>query len=214
MIGTITAGVIILPKRAFRYSEIKQNMTLETLESLPIWVKYVEDGEGWNEAAYKNFCESDLKASEECEDILKVIPTGNLYVNGQLILEEAKVEQVIKGSCRAKTIWLANGLLCTLEYEKDKVILDGMNRSFMQKNCEYLVFVEALSANPYSEKQVYTEYSSMWNCCYNLTWNSTELVNSDGTDYNPKIEFYVANQKVLECYNKTKKLLIEKWIKQ
>ena len=206
-------GAIVLPKKAFKTASIKNTMTLEELQALPIQVKYVEDIESWNEDFFSGFCQEQLDGAEKCGNIFKVTPTGNIYINYQLIMEEAKIESVIKGTCTDKTIWLKNGLAATVEYDGKNVMLDGMDRSFMQKGCEYLVFVEEEKTNPYSERKVYTEQENMWFGCLNITRDSDTVVDGDGARYDVETEFYANDKKIIDCYNETKKVLMEKWLK-
>lgn len=210
----ILVSAFMLPKKAFKDVAIKTTMTLEELQNLPIQVKYVEDIETWNEEFFSGFCQEQLDGAEKCENIFKVIPTGNLYINNQIIMEEAKIQSVIKGTCTDEIIWLKNGLADTVEYDGKNAILNGMDRSFMQKGCEYLIFVDKVKTNPYSEKKVYIEQENMWFGCYNLTRDSNVVVASDGVEYDAEVEFYANDKKIIDCYNRAKKELIEKYLKK
>lgn len=207
----VFGSAALLKTLAFRESKVKNEMTLEELQKLNIKMDYVETIDSWDEKFFSSFCQNQLAAAESCENILKVIPTGNLYINSHLILQEAKVESVIKGKCTYNTIWLQNGLNCTLLDRGEDILLTGISRSFMQEDCEYLIFGEEALTNAFSEKKVYTETEGMWFGCYNLSSNKDTVVKSKEPLYDPNIEFYADNIKIIQCYNKAKKELMDKY---
>lgn len=204
-------GAFVLKHYAFQDAPITQNMTLEQIQQLPIKMAYVETEEGWNEASYASFCKKQLAGAEKSDCIMKVTPTGNLYINRGLILQEVSVKNVIKGECRYDTIWIKNGLRNGLVYRGKDVLLAGKDTSFMQEGCEYLVFIEPAATNQYSEKKVYEEFEEMWFGCYNLTKDSNTIVDANEPEYDPDIEFYTSNEKLIECYNEAKKELVKKY---
>ena len=199
---------------AFQNAPCKNEMTLEELQSKSIKVKYVETGENWTEEMYTNFSKEQLEASKECSYIFKVIPTGNIYFNAGIILQEVTVEDVIRGKCEYETIWIHNGLRTTMKYNGKNIILLGMDRSFMQEDCEYLLFCDSLPTNKYSNKKVFHEAEEMWMGCYNVTRDCEETVQKKLADYNAKIEFYSNSEKIISCYNEAKDVLIQEYIKE
>lgn len=210
-IVVVFGSAVLIRTFAFRESEVKNEMTLEELQQLNIKMDYVETIDSWNEEFFSSFCQNQLDGAESCENILKVTPTGNLYINSHLILQEAKVEGVIKGNCIYSTIWLQNGLCCTLQDRGEDILLTGSSRSFMQEGCEYLIFGEEAATNAYSEKKVYTEIENMWFGCYNLNRDSDRVVDDKEPSYDPEIEFYADDKKIIGCYNKAKQELIKRY---
>lgn len=204
---------IVLGNIAFKKSPLENSMTLQELQNMEIQVDYIEDSKDWTDEWYNSFVNDQLLAAEECGNILIVKPTGNIYFNRGLILQEAEVLNVLKGGCTYETIWLRNGLRSTLEYENDRVILKGMDRSFMQEDCEYLFFCDALSTNEYSEKKVYIESDAMWFGCYNLTRDNIIAMEEGNNTYNPLIEFYTSSERTAKCYSEAKRMLIGKYCK-
>lgn len=205
-------GAYVLHILAFAKAPCKNETTLDELQSNRIKVEYVEDG--WSDEKYESFCSDELMASEECRYIFKARPTGRLYFNQSLILQEVQVEEVLGESCDYETIWIDNGLAATLRYNKENIILSGMNRSFMQEDCEYLLFCEEVGTNSYSKRKVFREMEEgMWTGCYNITRDCETTVELEYPDYNPEIEYYSSNQRVLECYIEAKKALMERYLK-
>lgn len=204
-------SVVLLRDKIFETSPLKNEMTLNELQSMQIQVEYIEDSKGWTDEWYNSFVNDQLSAAEESENILIVKPTGNIYFNKGLILQEAKVLDVLEGDCQYELVWLRNGLRSTLEYKDGKVVIRGMDRSFMQEDCKYLLFCDELSTNAYSKKKVYVEPDAMWFGCYNLTRDNIIAMKEDDNTYNPLIEFYTSSERTAEIYRETKKQLIEKY---
>lgn len=209
----IAVLAVIIRNMAFPACPITNNMTLKELSKLDIRVAYIEDSKSWTDEVYDSFCENELSGAKECSNILVGRPTGNIYFNRGTILQEVFVRKVIKGSCKYEKIWLQNGLQSTLEYDSDKVILSGMDRSFMQEDCDYLLFCSSSAVNKYSDKKVYTEASGMWFGCYNITRDSEIVMEANENKYNSQIEFYTSSKRTMQCYNKTKGKLLEIYCK-
>jgi len=200
--------------QVFSYAPISNEMLLEDLQKQKIRVTYVETIEDWDETSIKQFGDEQLRKSKKCKTIFVVKPTGNLYFNAGLIMQEVTIKKVIKGKETSDTIWVRNGLHSTLTYDKKKneVELSGMDRSFMQTDCEYLLFCKALETNPYSNQKMYTEFGNMWFGCYNLTNSSDKTVPIKNAYYDSSIEFYVDDEELLSGFNEAKKKLIEYYV--
>ncbi len=205
------AVVVIIAIRniAFQSCPLSNNITLDDLQEMDIQVEYIEDSKSWTSEVYDSFCDDQIAGSKKCSCVLIGVPTGNIYFNRGTILQELYVEQVIKGECKYEKIWLQNGLLSTLTYDEDSIILKGMDRSFMQEDCKYLLFCDPIATNEYSEKKVYTEADAMWFGCYNLTRDCDIVMEENQNEYNSEIEFYTSSEKTVSYYNEAKRKLIE-----
>ena len=204
IIGCITGRNIAFPS-----SPISNTMTLEELQKMEIQVGYVETSETWTDEVYDAYYNNQIEGSKEAGCILIGVPTGNLYFNRGTILQEVLVEQVIRGTCKYEKIWLQNGLRSTLVYEEEHVTLKGMDRSFMQEDCKYLLFCDPIATNKYSDRKVYTEADAMWFGCYNLTRDCDVIMGENENAYNPDIEFYTSSEKTMQYYNEAKRALVE-----
>ncbi len=200
-----------LKQQVFSDAPISNKMTLEELQKQKIRVTYVETMKEWDNASIKAFGEEQLKKAKKCKTVFIVKPTGNLYFNEGLILQEVKIEKIVRGKEMSDTIWVRNGLHSTLTYDKEKgeVELSGMNRSFMQIGCEYLLFCKPFETNQYSKHKIYTEVDDMWFGCYNLTKSSNKTVSLKKAYYDPSIEFYVDDKRLLSAFNEAKKKVME-----
>lgn len=198
-----------IKKIAFSSCPLSNHTTLEELNQMNLQVEYVEDSASWTSEVYDSFTDNEVAGAKECSCILVGKPTGNIYFNRGTVLQEVYVTKVIKGSCKYKKIWIQNGLKSTLTYDKGTVLIKGMDRSFMQEECEYLLFCNPIATNQYSDKKVYTEAEGMWFGCYNLTRDSNIIVEGNDNTYNPQVEFYTTKEKTIECYNQAKRKLIE-----
>ena len=108
-----------IKSQVFSYAPITNEMTLEDLQKQKIQVTYVESIEGWSEKDITQFGKEQLKKSKKCKNVFIVKPTGNIYFNQGLILQEVRINKVIKGKETADTIWVRNGLHSTLHYKKN-----------------------------------------------------------------------------------------------
>lgn len=200
--------------KVFLEAPISNEMTLEELQKQKIRVTYVETIADWDETRIQEFSEKQLKKSKRCRKIFIVKPTGNVYFNDGLTLQEVKIKKMIKGKETSDIIWVRNGLHSTMTYDKkkDEVVLSGMDRSFMQTDCEYLLFCTASETNKYSARKIYTETGKLWFGCYNLTRSSDSIVSSQNAYYDPSIEFYVDDEKVLAAFNESKEKLIQYYV--
>lgn len=203
---------VIYKSMAFKDSPLSNEMTMKQLSHLNMRVDNVVDESGWDESVFESYTDNQLAGAEECNSILVGKPTGNIYFNKGTILQEVKVENVIRGTCKYEKIWLQNGLRSTLAYDGNDVIIKGMDRNFMQEDCEYLLFCTPSGVNRYSDRKIYTEAEGMWFGCYNLTRDSDILITEDNKRYHPNAEFYTSSQRVLQCYNEAKKKLIQSYI--
>lgn len=211
LIGIIlSGGVILLLKHfAFPSSPISNNMSLKKLQQMDLRVTNIETSEGWSEEGYDLFCEQQLEGAESCANIVIGKPTDNIYFNRGTILQEVSVLEVLRGKCKYKKIWVQNGLLSTIKFDEGKVLVTGMDRSFMQEDCTYLLFIDSLRTNKYSTKKVYTETDKMWFGCYNLERDCDVIMSGDDDKYNEEIEFYTMSERIMKCYNQAKRKLIE-----
>lgn len=114
-------SVVLLRDKIFETSPLKNEMTLNELQSMQIQVEYIEDSKGWTDEWYNSFVNDQLSAAEESENILIVKPTGNIYFNKGLILQEAKVLDVLEGDCK---YLLFCDELSTNAYSKKKVYVE------------------------------------------------------------------------------------------
>lgn len=209
-------GAYVLRMIAFKKAPCKNEMKLSQLQKNDIKVQYLDSSEDWTEAELDDFRSNEIEVAKTCEYIFKAKPTGKIYFNRSVILQEVRVEKVIRGACDYSTIWINNGLAATLTYDEGNIILTGMPRSFMQEDCEYLIFCEAADINKYSDRKVFQEQEGMWLCCYNVTRDCDTTVNKEYPDYNDydkNIEYYNSNKGVLEYYIETKKILMEMYLK-
>ncbi len=205
-------GILLLKAVAFRKAPCENEMTLGDLQSQSIVVEYVETDEGWSEESLSGFCQRQIELSEDCTTILRVKPTENIYFNQSIILQEVSVEEVVRGDCPDKKIWIDHGLASTITYRDKKIVLSGMERSFMQLDCEYLLFCDPVATNRYSDRKVYREMDELWIGCYNITRDCVDTVQKNDPPYDDKIEFYCTSKSLLECYMDTKKALKEKYL--
>lgn len=211
-IAVLLLLAVIVRIIAFPTCPLSANMTLDELNKMNLKVGYIEDSASWTSEVYETFCDNEIAGAKECDSILVGEPTGKIYFNRGTILQEVLVEEIIRGNCPYEKIWLQNGLKSTLLYDEDAVVIDGMDRSFMQKGCEYMLFCTPSATNKHSDKKVYTEADGMWFGCYNLSRDSDIVMKDNQNEYNPQIEFYTSSEKTMQCYNKTKKKLIELYI--
>lgn len=207
-------GIYLLKAIAFRKAPCENEMTLGELQKQSIAVEYVETDESWSDESLSVFCQRQMELAENCNTILKARPTGNIYFNQSVILQEVFVEDVMTGDCPYKKIWLDHGLASTMIYQGNQIILSGMERSFMQEDCEYLLFCDPVETNRYSDRKVYREMDEMWIGCYNITRDCMVPVKKDYPLYDEKIEFYCTSEKLLGCYRDTKKMLLEKYLQE
>lgn len=210
----VVVGCRIIRTIAFPTSPLSNTMTLKELQKMDIEVMYIESSESWTSEVYDKFCEEQIAGSKQCSSILVGVPTGNIYFNKGTILQEISVKQVVKGKCNYEKIWLQNGLLSTFIYEDETVKLRGMDRSFMQEDCEYLLFCDPIATNKYSDKKVYTEADSMWFGCYNLTRDCDIVMKENENMYRSDIEFYTTSEKTIQYYNKAKRMLIDMYCEE
>lgn len=204
--------VLTIRHRAFRNCSLSNYMRLDELQKLDLKVDYIETSEDWTDEWYNSFSDRQLLGAEECKCIIVANPTGEIYFNRGSILQEVYVKNVIKGECSYGKIWIQNGLNSTMEYKDGVVTICGMDRSFMQKDCEYLLFCDEMTANDFSNKKVYNEAEGMWFGCYNLTRDYNKAMNRGENKYNPEIEFYTYSLKTILCYNDAKHKLIDKYV--
>lgn len=198
---------------AFKEALFSNCITVKDLEKCKIKIEYTYDAGNWEQADFDAFVEEQLEGAKDVSNILVVKPTGNIYFNNDIVLEEVNVKTVIKGKCKYNTIWINDGLLNSIRYENEQVVVTGYDRSFMQEDCEYLVFLDELDTNKYSERKVYSETEAMWNGCYNITRDCVETSGKKMVTYNPDIEYYNNSKELLECYMKAKHSLMEAYMK-
>ncbi len=196
----------------YKNAPISTEMTLEELEKQNIRVQYVDEAEGCTDEYFEDFVQEQIEEAENCPNILLVKPTEQIYFNKDMVLQQVEVKQVIKGKCSYDKVWITNGLSSSLSYNGTDVILSGMERSFMQTDCEYLLFCNASYVNKYSDKKIYSEAENMWIGCFNVTRDCVTTVEGDLCYYNPAIEYYSTNKKLLNSYMETKHSLIDKYL--
>lgn len=202
----------IARQSGYNSAPISMEMTLKELEKQNIRVQYVDEAKGCTDEYFESFVQEQIEESENCSNIFLVNPTGQIYFNKDIILQEVEVKQVIKGKCSYDKVWISNGLSSTLTYDGTDVILSGMERSFMQTKCEYLLFCDTSYINKYSDKKIYSESENMWIGCYNVTRDCVTTVEGDLCYYDPAIEYYSTNKKLLNSYMETKHVLMDKYL--
>lgn len=209
--GFIIIVSIIARTVAFRESPLKNEMSLNDLQKNNIKVKYIERSSGWDKTFYEKFESNILNAAEECDYVFLVKPTDKIYFNAGVILQQVKIEKQFSNEISEEYIWIHNGLRCSLDYENECIVLSGMDRSFMQEDCEYLVFCERASVNKYSKKKVYRETEEMWIGCFNVSRDSIKKVESEMADYDSEMEYYSDGEDILKCYMGAKHQLMKKY---
>ena len=108
-------------------------------------------------------------------------------------------------------IWLDNGLKATITQSDDTIIIDGIDRSFMQKNCEYLIFCDYVGINKCSDKKIYREAEDMWIGCFNISRDCTQAIKTDEAVYNPDIDYYNSDKKTLETYIRLRNEIVKNY---
>lgn len=191
---------------------ISTEMTLGELEKLKIRVQYVDEATGCTDEYFQSFVQEQIEEAKNCSNIFWVKPTEQIYFNKDVILQEVEVKQVIKGKCTYDKVWITNSLSSTLDYNGTDVILSGMERSFMQTECEYLLFCDASYINAYSDRKIYSEAENMWIGCYNVTRDCLTTVDGDFCYYDSSIEYYSTSKKLLNSYMETKHVLMEQYL--
>ena len=99
----------------------------------------------------------------------------------------------------------------TLYYVDGKVLLKGMQRSFMQKENRYLLFLSARAIYKCFKEKVYEEDDIMWSGCYNIENDCYETVASKNAIYNKNADYFSSNKKMVNAYIEAKHLLMKKY---
>lgn len=196
---------------AFRESPLKNEMNLNDLQKNDIKVKYIEHSSSWDKTFYEKFASDILGAAKECDYVFLVQPTEKIYFNTGVILQQVRIIRQFSSKISDEYIWIHNGLNCSLDYRDGCIVLSGMDRSFMQEDCEYLVFCEKAPINKYSQKKVYREAEEMWIGCFNVSRDSTKTVEGEMADYDSSIEYYSDGEDILKCYMKAKHQLMKRY---
>lgn len=207
--GIIVVVSIIAHTIAFKESPLKNEMSLSDLQKNHIKVQYIQHSSSWDNTFYEEFESNILNAAKECDYVLLVQPTEKIYFNAGVILQQVKIVRQFSNEISDKYIWIHNGLRCSLNYEDGCIVLSGMERSFMQKECKYLLFCEKAPINKYSKRKVYREAEEMWIGCFNVSRDSVKTVDGEMADYDPDIEYYSDGEDVLKCYMEAKHQLLK-----
>lgn len=208
--GFLIIVSIIAHTIAFNESPLKNEMSLNELQKNEIKVKYIQHSSSMDKKFYEKFVSNILHAAKECNYVFLVKPTDKIYFNAGVILQKVKIIKQFSNQISEEYIWIHNGLRCSLDYEDECIVLSGMDRSFMQENCEYLVFCEKTPVNKYSKKKVYREAEEMWIGCFNVSRDSIKAVKDEMADYDSDIEYYSDGENVLKCYMEAKHQLMKR----
>lgn len=159
-----------------------------------------------------------FKEYEEAENVLVVVPTGNLDLGACTILEEVKVKQVNKGDkeLEAKTIWIELEGEGFLGGKDEQVGVCGSIHNIMQENTRYLLFAnESDSRNKEQGIAIYNTACLQYSY-FNLDWtNQTTLLEAGKKEHKMSeytgVEFFTTSKKLLDLLNERKKNIIEKY---
>ena len=153
---------------------------------------------------------NEIKAAKESECIIEGYPTGCTYFNKDVVLQEVEVKAVIKGFCESKRVWISNNGATVEEKMNGDITLIGYDYGLMKEGNKYMIFCKPNAINNWSDKKVYEINDAMWFSYFNMDTESHELVSRN--DYKRDIEFYTDSYRVLDFYNKLKKVIISEVI--
>jgi hypothetical protein len=193
---------IIVRNTMFKKDSISNYMTLDEVQSKNLTVANYNYKEEFEEEYLDDFAEEVYNNALECENAFIVSPTGNLYVNNEVIMQEAIVEQIIKGQCKYEKIWICSEGSSIERSSDDAYTYKGITYSLMQLENKYLVFCDPSEINDYSDKKIYYINDSLWFSYYNITKDSDKVM--DGRKYDENIEFYTDSEPALKCFNEMK----------
>jgi hypothetical protein len=112
----IFIGVLILccvaafSARTFLFTEndMDNYMTLDDLQNKKIVIESYSSQDDFSEKKLNSFVKTEFEVANACEYVFNVTPTGNLYINSSVIMQEVSVNSVIKGKCDNKKIWICS----------------------------------------------------------------------------------------------------------
>jgi hypothetical protein len=145
----------------FIENDIDNYMTLDELQDKKIVLESYSSQVDFSEEDLKKFVETECEAAGNGEYVFNVTPTGNLYINNSVIMQEVSVNSVIKGKCDYEKIWICSQG-CSVNYKNGVYELQGMDSSFMQPEDQYLVVCIPSEINSYSDKKVYYTVNKGW----------------------------------------------------
>lgn len=209
LIGLILISVVlafVAKGIFFQKSNLDHFMTLERLQQECLLVDSCIAEMDFPEAEWPQFVEEECATAAECPNVLEVSPTGNLYVNGSVIMQEVQVENVRKGSCAANRIWICSQGSTVRENGDGTYRLTGMDYALMQTDCRYLVFCTSSELNDCLEQKVYNLDDSLWFPYYNLTRDTENVLTEER--YDPQVEFYTDSENVLGMLQELKQLVV------
>lgn len=210
LLGLILISVIlaiVVRNNMFEKSHISNYVTLDVLQNEKLMINSYSTEKDFSEEDLARFVECECEVALERENVFVVYPTGNLYVNNSVIMQEVLVEEVIKGQCEYEKIWICSQGSSIIDNGDNTYVYVGLDYSLMQLENKYLVFCIPSEINDYSNKKIYNIDDNLWFSYYNITRDS-EMVMED-TLYNENIEFYTDSELVLRYYNSLKEELFE-----
>lgn len=191
----------------FEEDNINNYMTLEVLQSEKMIVNSYSIEDDFSEEALARFIEDECESVTDAEYAFEVSPTGNLYINNSVIMQEVLVDSIIKGQCEYEKIWICSEG-STIQYNDDNTYgYIGLDYSLMQRDSSYLVFCIPSEINEYSDKKVYNTDDSFWFSYYNITGDSEKVM--EDVYYDKEMEFYTDSRVVLDGFNELKKEIFE-----
>lgn len=205
LVAFIAASVIaafVVRNTFFEENNINNYTTVEMLQKEELIIDNYATEEDFSEEELKIFVESECEAVLDSEYVFKVSPTGNLYFNNSVIMQEVLVDSVIVGQCKNQKIWICCEGSTITDNKNNTYSLIGLDYSLMQPECQYLVFCMPSEINEYSKEKVYHIDDSLWFSYYNITKDSEKMMENEY--YDKEIEFYTDSEKILGCFNQLK----------
>jgi hypothetical protein len=196
-------------KLLFIENDMNNYIMLNKLQDKTMVVENYSTQEDFSEEELKSFVATQCEAAMDSEYVLNVTPTGNLYINNSVLMQEVMVNRVIKGKCVYEKIWICSEG-CTIEYGNDVYDLLGMDYSLMQLENQYIVFCIPSEINQYSDKKVYYTDDTLWFPYYNITSTHENVMEDEY--YNKNIEFYTDSDTILKYYNQLKVNILKEFV--
>lgn len=196
-------AAIVVKSTFFQETSINNNMKLGELQSQKLFLDTYAGKTDWDEESLKEFVEEEFSSVEDAGNVMIATPTNNIFCNRAVIMQEVRVVENKKGTCKEKTIWLVSEGSTVKRGKDGSLTLMGLDYSLMQTGCNYLVFCKPFESNAYSDKKVYFLDDSFWFPYYNLTRDSLQVMQDKS--YHKEIEFYAETKEILEAFQELKK---------
>lgn len=192
----------------FEKSNITNYMELKTLQNERMIVESYSSEEDFSEEDLRNFIRDESEMAMQREYIFEVIPTGKLYINNSVIMQEVSVLNTIKGTCEYEKIWIRSEGCTIARKDENAFGYIGLDYSLMQQENTYLVFCVPSEINQHSDKKIYNTDDSLWFPYYNITKNSENVMKS--RYYDKEIEFYTDSEVILNSFYQLKNEIFER----